>query len=233
MRPLIMLIGLIMTISLSAQNSYFTIYNFTADNEDVGTVYNLMDGYFSKNKVEGVTVTLYENHFNDSENNSTHSVVFAGTSDALGSMYSGDQSAEWNLFIARVNMHTEGFSSAMGRTIAAYGDASTPHPIQKYFLLDVEDGSAYTAAYEAYSSKHNPEGRITAMGNISAGRSSDGANRWVVNSFKDFKSAMEGASSLRTDAENEASGQAWQAKREAQGEVRLVRSGLRIQLGQW
>ena len=71
------------------------------------------------------------------------------------------------------------------------------------------------------------------MGSISSGHSDDGANRWVINRFKDFKSAMEGPSALRTDEENEASKMAWKERRDAQGDVRLVRSGLRILLAEW
>ena len=233
MKFLCTLFGLLLAFTISAQESYFTIYNFSVDNEDVPTILNLMEDYFSENKIEGVTVTLYENHFSDSENNYSHSVVFTGTSDALGAMYGGGQTAEWTLFLTRVNMHTDGFSSAMGRTISGYGDFSTSHPVQKYFILDVEDGSAHTAAYEAYNSKHNPTGRNTSMGSIISGHANDGANRWLVNRFKDFKSAMEGPSSLRSQAENEASRKASQERRDAQGDVRMVRSGLRIQLAQW
>ena len=235
MKNLFTLLGLLMAFTVTAQDSYFTIYNFTVADEDVSNVYNLMDDYFSENEMEGVTVTLYENHFKDRESNFSHSVVFSGTSDALGAMYGGgpNASAEWSLFLTRVNTHTEGYSSAMGRTFARYGDISTPHPIQRVILLDVEDGDAFTAAYEKFASEHNPEGRTTAMGNISAGRSSDGANMWVVNSFRDFKSAMEGPNSLRTEAEIEASSKAWDEARDTDGEVRLVRSALRIQLGQW
>ncbi len=233
MKNLLTFLGLLIAFTVTAQDSYFTIYNFTVANEDVSNVYNLMDDYFSQNKMEGVTVTLYENHFNDRESNFSHSVVFSGTSDALGAMYGGGQNAEWSLFLTRVNMHTEDFSSAMGSTFYSYGDTSAPHPIQKVFLLDVEDGEAFTGASEKYNSEHNPEGRTTSMGNVLSGHSGDGANFWVVNRFKDFKSAMEGPNSLRTEAEIEASSKAWEELWNAAGEVRLVRSSLRIQLGQW
>ena len=235
MKKLCTLFGLLMAFAVSAQDTYFSIYNFTVADEDVSSVYNLMDDYFSENKMEGVTVSLYENHFSDSESNFSHSVVFSGTSDALGAMYSGgpNANAEWSLFLNRVNTHTEAFSSAMGSTLASYGDNSTPHPIQKVFILDVEDRDAFTAAYEKYNSEHNPEGRTTSMGDVLAGHSSDGANMWVVNRFRDFKTAMEGPNSLRTDAEIEASGKAWEERRNTDGDVRLVRSALRIQLGQW
>lgn len=234
MKHLCTLFGLLVAFTISAQDTYFTVYNFTVPAENVSSVYSLMDGYFSKNKAEGVTTTLYENHISDSGNNFSHSIVFSGSLDAMGAMYSGAENVKWELFLARVGMQIdEGFGSAMGRVIAAYGDASTPYPVQKYFLLDVEDGGAHTEAYEKYNSEHNPNGRMASMGNITSGHSPDGVNRWVINGFKDFKSALGGAGSLRSDSEKEASREAWDEYRSTNGGVRLVRSGLRIQLGQW
>ena len=178
-------------------------------------------------------MTLYENHFSDSGNNFSHSVVFTGSLDAMGAMYGGGQDANWQLFITRVNMQTEGdFSSAMGRSLRSYGDASTPHPVQKYFLFHVKDGSAHTASYEL-NAEHNPDGRTTSMGIISSGHSPDGVNRWIVNGFKDFKTAMAGVNYLRSDEEREAYRTARAALDQPDGNVTLVRSGLRIQLGQW
>ena len=38
----------------------------------------IMNDYFSKNKIEGVTVSLYSIMFNPSELESTHEVIFSG-----------------------------------------------------------------------------------------------------------------------------------------------------------
>ncbi len=234
MKKLCTLLGLFMVFALTAQDSYFTVYNFSVSAEDVSTIYKLVDDYYSKNKPEGVTVSLYENHFNDSGNNFTHSIVFSGSLDAMGGMYGGGENDAWQLFITRVNIHMEeGFSSAMGRRLDGYGDNSTSHPIQRYFLLDSEDTDAFDAGYAKYHSAHNPDGVIVAMGNITAGRSPHGENRWVIQGFKDFKSAMGGSNMLRTDAEKKASDKAWEAYMDSHGGVEVVRSGLRVQLGQW
>lgn len=234
MKKLCTLMGLFMVFALTAQDSYFTVYNFTVSAEDVSTIYKLVGDYYSENKPEGVTVSLYENHFNDSGNNFTHSIVFSGSLDAMGGMYSGGQNPTWELFITRINQHMEeGFSSAMGRTIDSYGDNSTPHPVQQYFLLNVKDGEAFNKGYATFHSKHNPEGTIVAMGNITAGRSPHGENRWVIRGFKDFKSAMGGVDKLRTDTEKAASDKAWDEFMDSHGGVSVVRSGLRVRLGEW
>jgi hypothetical protein len=218
----------------SAQESYFTVYNFTVEPQNVSTVFKLFDDYFSKNKTADVSVSLYENHFNDSGNNFTHSVVFSGSLDAMGSMYSGENSDTWDLFITRVNQHMkDGFSSAMGKVISAHGDSNGTYPFQRYYLLDVDDMSKFKSAHNTYSENHTPDGQLVAMGNISLGRGPDGANVWVIASFKDFKTAMGGAEMLRTEAEKEASDKAWSERRANDGDVTLVRSGLRIQLKSW
>lgn len=234
MKKLCTLMGLFMVFALTAQDSYFTVYNFSVSAEDVSTIYDLVEDYYSENKPEGVTVSLYENHFNDSGNNFTHSIIFSGSLDAMGGMYSGGQNPTWELFITRINQHMEdGFSSAMGRRIDGYGDGSTTYPIQRYFLLDAADTEAFDAGFAKYHSEHNPAGTIVAMGNITAGRSPHGENRWVIRGFKDFKSAMGGANMLRTDAAKKASDKAWQTYMDSHGGVEVVRSGLRIQMGQW
>ncbi|MBT8321709.1 MAG: hypothetical protein KJO90_08605, partial [Eudoraea sp.] len=77
------------------------------------------------------------------------------------------------------------------------------------------------------------EGITVAMGGFTSGHSPDGENRWVIQAYKDFKSAMGGANSLRTEAEKKANEKAWKEFTDTNGGVDLVRSGLRIRLGRW
>jgi hypothetical protein len=234
MKKLILISALFLGLICSAQDIHFTIYNFSVESQDVSTVFTLFDDYFSENKTEGVTVSLYENHFNDSSNNFTHAVVFAGTLDALGGMYSGGNNDTWNLFMARVNQHMkEGFSSFTGRQISFHGDTNGDFRFQRYFVLDVDDMSKFESAHKAYIEKNLPDGMTNAMGNISLGRGPDGANAWIIVGFKDFKSALGGAYILRTEAEREASSKAWKERMENQGDVSFIRSGLRILLKSW
>ena len=73
---------------------------------------------------------------------------------------------------------------------------------------------------------------LNMMGNITAGVYSDGENRWVLNGLKDFKSAMGGANHLRSDAQKKANNKAWQKFLDDNGESHLLRSGLRVRMGQ-
>ena len=234
MKKIILLSSLFFGLICSAQEIHFTIYNFTVESQNVSTIFTLFDDYFSENKPDGVAVSLYENHFNDSGNNFSHSVVFSGSLDALGGMYSGGNNDTWNLFITKMNQHVkEGFSSASGRQISTHGDASEELRFQRYYLLDVDDMSKFESAHNTYMEKTIPDGMTNGMGNITLGRGPDGANVWIINSFKDFKTALGGANILKTEAEREASRKAWKERGENDGDVALVRSGLRIQLKSW
>ena len=234
MKKLLITIFLLTCFSISAQEAYFTTYNFTVEAEDVSTVYKLVDEYYSKNKTEGVRVYLFENHFNDSGNNFSHSIVFAGSLDALSGMYGGGQNDTWQLFITRINQHLkDSFSSAMGTRIASYGDMDKPHPVQRYYILDSEDGDAFEAGFRKFHSEHDPEGIVSLMGNFTAGSSPEGENRWVVVGFEDFKSAMGGTDILMSDAAKAARDKAWDEYMDSHGGVRMIRSGLRILMGNW
>ncbi len=234
MKKLLITIFLLACFSISAQEAYFTTYNFTVEAEDVSTVYKLVDEYYSKNKTEGVSVYLFENHFNDSGNNFSHSIVFAGSLDALSGMYGGGQNDTWQLFITRINQHLkDSFSSAMGTRIASYGDMSKTYPFQRYYILDSEDGDAFEAGFRKFHSEHDPEEIVSMMGNITAGSSPEGENRWVILGFEDFRSAMGGTDVLMTDDEKKARDKAWDEYMDSHGGVRMIRSGLRILLGNW
>jgi hypothetical protein len=223
-----------MTFSISAQEDYWTNYYVVVEPQNVDMFYKLVDDYFTANKSTGVTVSLYENHFNDNSNNFTHSIGFSGSLDALGNMYANDSGDTWKLFLVQLNQHIkEGHSARMGTRLAHKGDLSLDYPIQKYFIVHVEDGEIWDKAYTKYINVNLPGDMLNMMGNFTSGVSPDGENRWVINGFKDFKSAMGGADAMRTDAQKASNKKAWKEFSDTNGESRLVRSGLRVRLGYW
>ncbi len=223
-----------MTCTLSAQDTYWTNYTVVVEPQNEEMVYKLMDDYFTANQPEGVTVTLYDNHFNDPGNNFTHSIGFSGTLDAMGNIYGKDGGTAWKLLLVQLNQHIkEGYGARMGKVKRNNGDVDQDYLIQKYFIVHVEDGPTWDAAYTTYENGNHPAGMLNMMGNFTSGVSSDGENRWVINGFKDFKSAIGGANHLRTDTENAANEKAWRTFLDTNGESHLVRSGLRVRVGQW
>jgi hypothetical protein len=224
----------LMAITLSAQESYWTNYHVVIEPQNEATVYKLMNDYFTANQPEGITVTLYENHFNDHEHNFTHAIGFSGSLDAMGNFYGGNGGDTWKLFLVQLNQHIkEGYSSRMGTRKFHAGDLSQDYPVQKYFIVHADDGGVWDKAFETYMKGNIAPGMMSMMGNFTAGASPNRENRWVVNGFKDFKSAMGGAGYLRSDAANKANEKAWQTFLDNNGESHLVRSGLRVRVGQW
>lgn len=220
--------------AINAQDNYWTSYNFIVEPQNEATVYNLTDEYYTKNKPEGVTVQLYENHFNDSGNEFTHSIVFSGSLEALSGMYSPIQTDIWKLFFTRLNQHIKGgFSSATGNGIASYGGDGSEYPIRRLFSLKISDPKAYTAAFKKVNSKYNPDGRLLFLGKINSGHSPDGATHFVVAAFKDFKGAIGGVGQFFTDENDKAREKAWQEYLDTRGDVQIIRSSTRIRLGSW
>ncbi len=234
MKKVIISLFFIMACTLSAQEGYWTNYHVVVEPRNQEMLYKLMDDYFKANPQEGVTVTLWENHFNDHGNNFAHSISFSGSLDALGNMYANDGGAAWSLFLVKINQHIKaGYGSRMGTRKSHMGDLEQDFPVQKYFIVHAENGPMWDNAYNTYFKANTPAGMLNMMGNFTAGVSADRENRWVINGFKDFKSAMGGANHLSSDAQKAANEKAWQKFLEDNGESHLVRSGLRVSMGQW
>lgn len=232
MKKVILLFAFCIAFATHAQESYFTVYNFKVKPQDAATVYKLVDDYYTKNKPEGITVSLYENHLHNSDNNYTHSLVFNGSLDAIGNMYSGGPSDTWSLFLTQLEQHETGVSSATGTVLAAYGDFEVAHPVQRLMLLSAPEGIAFIESYKKFHSSHNPDGMIVMTGDITVGHA-DGVNRWALLGFKDFKAAFGGPGTLLSGATLAAREKAWGEFMTSIAGTNIVHSGLRVLIGSW
>jgi hypothetical protein len=232
MKKVLLIFALAFAFVMHAQQSYFTVYNFSVNPEDGATVFKLVDDYYSKNKPAGVTVSLYENHLHNSANNYTHSLVFTGSLDAVGNMYGGGPSDSWSLFLTQLQQHETGISSASGMVVSVYGDMNVAHPVQRLLLLNVPDGDAFATGFDKFNSKYTPDGMFVMNGVITTGHM-DGVNRWVVLGFKDFKAAFGGPDHLVPDAMRSARDKAWDEYMASIEGARIVHSGLRVLMKAW
>ena len=234
MKKLITSLLLFTVFAISAQESYWTNYTFIVEPENETVVFTLIDDYFKEHKTEGVTVSMYANHFHDSDNSATHMIVFSGSLEALGGMYAADGGDAWDLLGTRLDHHIkEGSGARMGTMKKSFGDTDGEYPIQRYYVLDVEDAAAFESGLTKFNTDHKPEGRFVMMGNITAGASPEGENHWAIVAFKDFKGAIGGASAGLSESQRAARDAGWKTFQENHGGLRLVRSGLRVRLGQW
>ena len=234
MRKFVLLFSLLIAYAVSAQDNYYTMYSFVVEPQDEGTVYQLVDDYYSKNKPEGVFVRLFENHFQDGSNNATHHIVFLGTQEAVGKMYEGSND-KFALFLTQLNQHIkEGAGSALGRHISLHGlTDGQRYPAQRIYLLDVDNTEAFDREFNKFQLKHNPDGVLVNLGTPILGQGAGKYNRWVIVGYKDIGTAIGGTDKLVSGAALEARLKARDERRANNGEVKLVGSGMRILLGAW
>ncbi len=233
MKNLMLFSMLFVAFILQAQDTFWTSYNFVVEPQNEATVYQLIDDYFKENKKEGVTVRLFENHFNDSGNEYTHSIGFSGSLDALEAQYSVGGNDNWELFFTRLNQHIKaGYNSFMGQIITVDGDQATAYPVQRYFMIDVEDEDTFLTARKKYSASLSTDGLLVVLGSITSGHSPDGETHMVIQGFRDFKSAIGGVDAMLSEEQVEARKKAWKEFQATNG-AKLVRSGTRVLLGKW
>jgi len=233
MKKFFTILFLFAAIYVTGQETYWTNYSFIVEPENESTVVKLIGDYFTENKIEGVSVSLYANHFHDQANSATHVITFSGTLDAMGAMYAADLGDTWDLLGSRLDHFIkDGSGARMGTVKKYYGDTDGDYPIQRYYILDVEDSSAFSPAMDKFNADQPPKG-VVAWGNITSGVSPHGENHWVIVGFKDFKGAIGGATAGLSDEQKEARSASWKAFDEANGGMSLVRSGLRVRVGKW
>ena len=233
MKKLFTCIFLLAFLLVSGQERYWTNYSFIVEPENEATVVKLIDDYFKEHKSEGVTVTLYENHFHDQGNSQTHVIGFSGTLDALGNMYATPGGDAWELLRSRLDHFIkDGAGARMGTVTKSYGDTDGDYPIQRYYLLDIEDPGAFSPAMDKFNADQPPK-EVVVWGNITSGVSPHGENHWVLVGYKDFKGAIGGASAGLSDDQKAARDANWKTFMENNGGMSLVRSGLRVRVGQW
>ena len=228
MKKTFFLLSVLVTSITFGQTRYWTSYNFTVEPQNEAAVYKLVDDYFKANPTsDDVNAYFYENHFKDSGNNYSHSFIWAGSLDGMCAQYAPKQDKDWELLITKINQLIDKYHSAtMGNTVVNIGENK---PIQRYFYLDVEDPKSYLAAFNKYQ-KYRPKDRQVLLGDFSAGRSPDGETHWIIIGFDDMKSAMDAGAYRRNNTQAQ---KAWDEYGKNRGETRLVRSGLRIMLGNW
>ena len=235
MRKLILSLLFLIAYAVSAQTNYYTMYSFVVEPQNEATVVKLIDDYYSNNKPEGVFVRLFENHFQDGSQEATHHLIFSGSQEAMGNMYTGGD-ASFALFLTQVNQQIKkGAGSSMGRHISLHLDEGegNRYYYHRVYLLKVDDTEAFDREYKKFHSAHRPDGTLSLLATPMLGEGWGEYNRIAVVGFKDMKSAIGGPAALLTEKAREARQKARAQRRANDGDVEIIGSGLRILLGAW
>ena len=217
---------------LFSQEYYWTSYSFNVDPEDIETVGKLTDDYFSKegSKADGVTVFLFENHFRDGTINASHSLVFYGTQEAMGSQYSSGQNTDFQLYLTKMGQLTKSHSSAAGKSLISIGTPGN-YPIQAVYWMKVQNASQFAKGFGEYQKKYAPKNRRVTLGSFNLGRSPYGETHYILVGVESFMEAFD-VGKFRES--NKSSMSAWVKFIESnEGNVEFVRSTTRVMMGKW
>ena len=76
--------------SLNAQNpdfNHWAVYGFKVSSENESTVFNIIDDYFTNNKADGISVSLYNVMFASTDVTATHIISFDGNKEDMGQFF--------------------------------------------------------------------------------------------------------------------------------------------------
>ena len=183
-----------------SQTNRFSAYAVKVAPENEEMVVKLIDDYFSNNKYEGVTVSLYAIMFTAADLNFTHELIFSGEAEAMAKLYSpefGDTS--WQLFSSKMNSFVdENVFSANGWRF--YQSSEDVYPFQMVTVYSSEDNAElrkWRMMVRDMNEKYPRDYRSFATGGISVGGPDSDATAWNVTGYKTYADYLAGWSNNR------------------------------------
>ena len=178
-----------------SQSNRFSAYAVKVAPENEEMVVKLIDDYFSNNKFEGVTVSLYTIMFTAADLNFTHELIFSGEAEAMAKLYSpefGDTS--WQLFASKMNSFVdENVFSANGWRF--YQSSDDIYPFQMVTVFSSEDNAElrkWRMMVRDMNEKYPRDFRSFATGGISVGGPDSDASVWNVTGYKTYADYLDG-----------------------------------------
>ena len=176
---------LIFWVSFSFSQNW-SAYGIKVAPENEETVVKIMDDYFTNNKIEGVTVSLYSIMFTAADLDFTHEVIFSGEGDAMAKLYEpGFQDTAWQLFSSKISNFVENVFSGQGWRNFNFGE-TMPFQLVYTFKGDYEEINKWMAMESELNEKYPKDFRSFAAGGINAGGPSNEASHWMVTGWKTY-----------------------------------------------
>ena len=176
---------LIFLVSFSFSQNW-SAYGIKVAPENEETVVKIMDDYFTNNKIEGVTVSLYSIMFTAADLDFTHEVIFSGEGDAMAKLYEpGFQDTAWQLFSSKISNFVENVFSGQGWRNFNFGE-TMPFQLVYTFKGDYEEINKWMGMESELNEKYPKNFRSFAAGGINAGGPSNEASHWMVTGWKTY-----------------------------------------------
>ena len=199
-------ISLLFFVTLSFSQRW-SAYGIKVAPQNEETVVQIMNDYFSKNKIEGVTVSLYSIMFSPSELESTHEVIFSGEAEAMAELYTPEfQNMSWQLFATKINNFIEPVFSGNGWRNLNFGPEDTM-PFQVVYISNVDwsKNGEWVSMQDTMRTKYPRNDISWATGGISVGGPMSEGNAWVVvgyPTYEDYLTSWDTNQKRRADNPN-------------------------------
>lgn len=195
---------LIFWVSFS-YSQIWTAYGVKVAPENEEIVVKIIDDYFTNNKIDGITVSLYSVMFTAADLDFTHEVIFSGEAEAFAKLYEpGFQDTAWQLFSSKISNFSENTFSGQGWRNFNFGE-TMPFQLVITFKGDWQEINKWTAMETKLNEKYPQDFKSFASGGIVVGGPSNKASSWMVTGWKTYADYLSNwNNSQKFEAENPA-----------------------------
>ena len=178
------------TISFSQR---WSAYGIKVSPQNKETVVKLMDDYFSLNKIEGVTVTLYSIMFTPGDLNFTHEIIFNGETEDMAKLYTPDfqTNMAWQVFATKINNFIEPVFSGNGWRNLNFGPENLPFQVVSiYDISDRDNQNKWLEMQNTIRTKYPRDDYNWMTGGIIVGGPHSDGDTWTVAGYPSYEAYM-------------------------------------------
>lgn len=178
------------TLSFSQRWSAYGV-KVSPENEEM--VVKLMDDYFSANKIEGVTVTLYSVLFTPGDLNFTHEIIFDGETENMAKFYTPEFQGNtiWQLFASKINNFMEPVFSGNGWRDLNFGPENLPFQVVSIIDISSRDNqNKWLEMQNTMRTKYPRDDYNWMTGGIIVGGPHSDGDTWIVAGYPSYEAYM-------------------------------------------
>ena len=170
---------------------HWSAYGLKVSSENEEIVVKIIDDHFTKNKIEGITVSLFKIMFTPTELPITHTIVFSGNAEKIGKMYNPEFiNISWQLFSSKINNFIdENVFSGHGAEFLSFGpETSLPISLVEIWKSESwDDLQKFRNAIESLRTKYPRDYESFKNGGIAVGGPTSEGNVYNVLGFPSYE----------------------------------------------